>query len=392
MKKTGSVLLRVVLILAIGLLFAACHKKGGHHNNTNEEGSPEGGGGSTALAAPTSLTATAVSTREIDLTWIDNSDNEKGFIVERRIGTAEFSVLNDEVTNTSTAEARVVTYKDTPVSLGTEYCYRVKAYKAFGESNYSNEACATPAPPKALYLTTATHYDWSADSYDDTVITYDDVNAEITVTYPDGSFDAYSYDTDGTILSIESYDNSPVPVLTWSIDYIYSLTDGTLSRINYFNDWYDLYSYNVDGSINSIKHYDNADNYQGKVFYYYNLDGSIDYIEFYNSTDTKTGENDYYYNTDGTLSYIKYYTLPGPTYQGEDEFTYDAAENLIYYAYWDDTLGSYSWWRSYEYDADGKLITTTYPGGDARLFYYTELDVMSWVPVDYFEGIYNYSL
>ncbi|MDQ7054057.1 MAG: fibronectin type III domain-containing protein [candidate division KSB1 bacterium] len=35
-------------------------------------------------AAPSNLTATAVSTSQIDLSWTDNSNNEDGFKIERK--------------------------------------------------------------------------------------------------------------------------------------------------------------------------------------------------------------------------------------------------------------------------------------------------------------------
>src|SRR5436189_4067019 len=39
--------------------------------------------GVTLLASPTSLTATAVSSSQISLTWTDNSSSEIGYLIER---------------------------------------------------------------------------------------------------------------------------------------------------------------------------------------------------------------------------------------------------------------------------------------------------------------------
>ena len=73
----------------------------------------------------------------ISITWNDNSINEDGFRVERRIGAAgTYQRLADVGTN-------VVTYTDNSVSNSTTYCYRVAAFNSRGSSSYSNENCAT---------------------------------------------------------------------------------------------------------------------------------------------------------------------------------------------------------------------------------------------------------
>jgi len=70
------------------------------------------------------------------LTWTDNSNNEDGFIVERK--------TNQDGTFAEVARtiADIVTHADTTPDSGL-YCYRVKAFNAAGDSPYSNEACAT---------------------------------------------------------------------------------------------------------------------------------------------------------------------------------------------------------------------------------------------------------
>src|SRR4029077_20732674 len=40
--------------------------------------------GSTPLAKPTSAAATAVSSSQINLTWVDNSSSETGYLIERK--------------------------------------------------------------------------------------------------------------------------------------------------------------------------------------------------------------------------------------------------------------------------------------------------------------------
>jgi hypothetical protein len=90
-------------------------------------------------AAPTNLTATAVSRSQIKLSWTDNSGNETGFKIERCKGATctNFSQI-------ATVDENVTTYTNTNLSKNTTYRYRVRAYNAAGNSaDYSNIASAT---------------------------------------------------------------------------------------------------------------------------------------------------------------------------------------------------------------------------------------------------------
>ncbi|MGA8849622.1 MAG: fibronectin type III domain-containing protein [Dehalococcoidia bacterium] len=99
--------------------------------------------------APSNLVATPISSSRIDLTWQDNSNNETGFELERKTGSASYSQID-------TVSANVTSYSDTYLSAGTTYYYRVRAYSDIGNSDYSNEASATtltpPPPPTAPTL------------------------------------------------------------------------------------------------------------------------------------------------------------------------------------------------------------------------------------------------
>jgi N,N-dimethylformamidase beta subunit-like, C-terminal/Fibronectin type III domain len=90
------------------------------------------------IAAPSGLTATAVSTSRIDLLWTDNATNETAYTVERSPdGIANWTPLS------STLPADTTSYSDTSVAPLTKYYYRVKATSAIGQSGYSNTASAT---------------------------------------------------------------------------------------------------------------------------------------------------------------------------------------------------------------------------------------------------------
>jgi len=86
-------------------------------------------------------TAGLSSAAQITLRWNDNSTNEDGFRIERRIGTS--GTYQELVKITS----NIVSYTDPNLSVATTYCYRVRAFNSRGNSSYSNENCATiPVP------------------------------------------------------------------------------------------------------------------------------------------------------------------------------------------------------------------------------------------------------
>lgn len=89
---------------------------------------------------PTNLTATIVSETEIDLSWSDNSTNEAGFKLERsKNGGVDWTTV------TSTAKD-ISSFKNTGLEAGTSYSFKVMAFNAVGNSEYSNIASGnTPA-------------------------------------------------------------------------------------------------------------------------------------------------------------------------------------------------------------------------------------------------------
>jgi len=97
--------------------------------------------GNNPPVAPSNLTATAVFTTQINLSWQDNSGDESGFRIERKTGA---SGTYAQIATTST---NIATYSDTGLSPSTTYYYRVRAYNTIGDSAYSNEASATTLSP-----------------------------------------------------------------------------------------------------------------------------------------------------------------------------------------------------------------------------------------------------
>lgn len=71
----------------------------------------------------------------VDLTWIDNSGNEDGFVVERKVDGGEYAEIGRVGEN-------VTKLSDNDFPAG-KLTYRVKAFNADGISDPSNEAAIT---------------------------------------------------------------------------------------------------------------------------------------------------------------------------------------------------------------------------------------------------------
>src|SRR5207302_1280635 len=83
-------------------------------------------------AAPSNLTASAVSTSEIDLAWTNNAGSASGFVVNRSTDGVNFSQL--------AVLGNVTSFKDTGLSAGSKCYYEVAATNAAGSSAFSNVA------------------------------------------------------------------------------------------------------------------------------------------------------------------------------------------------------------------------------------------------------------
>ena len=128
--------------------------------------------GTTPLAAPTSATATEVSSSEIDLTWIDNSASETGYKIERK------RTANGTYGQIALVNANQQSYQDTTgLDPNTKYFYRIRATNGTIDSAYSNTPSATtlldpPTPPSGLtitaLLTNKVTLSWSDNSNNET--------------------------------------------------------------------------------------------------------------------------------------------------------------------------------------------------------------------------------
>lgn len=98
----------------------------------------------TAPPPPTELALTALGPNTVELTWVDNSEIEDSYIVERSVsgfgGWMQIAELDPDT----------VKYTDTEAEASTNYFYRVSAYKeGFGKSDYIRDEVNTLADPNA---------------------------------------------------------------------------------------------------------------------------------------------------------------------------------------------------------------------------------------------------
>lgn len=131
------------------------------------------------ISAPGDLTATAVDTTRIDLSWTDNTGSETGFKIFRCVEPCSIDYVNDVIIEVAGAagQGTTVTYSDTTVCEGTEYRYGITAVNSAvpWESPAGSEDTAvtdTGHAPGALSATRITEslvdFEWTDNTGDET--------------------------------------------------------------------------------------------------------------------------------------------------------------------------------------------------------------------------------
>jgi alpha-tubulin suppressor-like RCC1 family protein len=144
---------------------------GGSSLFSNEVTIIVGGTSGTSPATPSGLTASTISSKQINLSWNDNSNNESNFKVERKTGAT------GTYTQIALLGAGVTSYASSGLASNTTYYYRVRASNTSGDSTYSNESSAktleaVPAAPTSLAATAVSgsqvDLQWSDNSTNET--------------------------------------------------------------------------------------------------------------------------------------------------------------------------------------------------------------------------------
>ena len=165
------------------------------------------------VIAPTGPTATPYNSNQINLSWADNSSNESGFRILRRLTSAT------AFTQIATVPANSTTYSVTGLNPSTSYTFAVAAVGVFGTVATSTPvAASTPANPM-IAPTGVTAVPFS--------------NTQINLTWTDASTDEVGFrvlrrpntTTDWTIVTttaadVTSYENTG---LTAATSYIYAV-------------------------------------------------------------------------------------------------------------------------------------------------------------------------
>lgn len=120
----------------------------------------------TTIATPSGLTATVVNGNSVKLDWVDNSNNEQGFLIERKT-TGDYSLL-------AVVAANVITYTDATVVADTGYYYRLRGYLT--ESNayiYFGKRTGAWSSPEGLIRSADGFYFWLSDTGANRIRKYD---------------------------------------------------------------------------------------------------------------------------------------------------------------------------------------------------------------------------
>ena len=104
-----------------------------------------GSAGGNLSAIPLNLEGTAISTTQVVLRWMDNSFNELGFRVRRKVG------LNGGWNLIAILGPNVTEFRDEALLPGNEYIYQISSFNSMGDSPGSNEV-SIQLPINAFFL------------------------------------------------------------------------------------------------------------------------------------------------------------------------------------------------------------------------------------------------
>jgi len=110
----------------------------------------------TRPTAPSDLTATVINEREVDLYWVDHSNTELSFALQRKLNPEDPWL---DWQGFAMTDANVTTFRDVYVVEDTTYIYRVRAANLQGYSDPANEVTVRtphltlPAAPTNLQAT-----------------------------------------------------------------------------------------------------------------------------------------------------------------------------------------------------------------------------------------------
>jgi hypothetical protein len=90
------------------------------------------------IIAPSGMAAEPTGSREVTITWIDETTGESGFRLESRTGDGVWKEL-------AVLPADTQRYVDATAPLGDQRCYRVRTLQDDAASDATATACATAA-------------------------------------------------------------------------------------------------------------------------------------------------------------------------------------------------------------------------------------------------------